>query len=189
MKRGILLLTTACALFAACSKPATETAAVETAVDATVRGAELLAPFKSDLKQALTSGMQEGPAAAIEVCSELAPRIAASLSVDGVKMGRSSHKLRNPANAPEPWVRLIMMAYLEQPNEREPVAVRLENGHIGYVEPIILQPMCTTCHGEMVAEPLARQIAELYPDDAAMGFSAGDLRGVFWAEFDPATEP
>ena len=80
------------------------------------------------------------------------------------------------------------MAYLEQPDEREPVAVRLESGRIGYVEPIILQPMCTTCHGESLSEPVATQIAELYPDDAATGFREGDLRGVFWAEFAPAAE-
>jgi hypothetical protein len=183
MKRGILLLTTACALFAACSKPATETAAVETAVDATVRGAELLAPFKSDLKQALTSGMQEGPAAAIEVCSELAPRIAASLSVDGVKMGRSSHKLRNPDNVAPDWLVPLIDGYASGGNELVPHAVALDHGRTGYAEPIIVQPVCLTCHGTELDEGVAAQIAALYPEDQATGFNAGDFRGVFWVEF------
>ena len=81
-----------------------------------------------------------------------------------------------------------MTGYLNQPDQPEPVAVRLENGRIGYVEPIFLQPMCTTCHGDSLSEPVARQIAELYPEDAATGFKEGDLRGVFWAEFTPAAE-
>ena len=67
------------------------------------RGAELLAPFKQDLQMALKSGLADGPATAIEVCRVKAPGIADALSVDGVKMGRSGHKLRNPDNAAPDW--------------------------------------------------------------------------------------
>ena len=185
MKREILLLTAACALFAACSKPAAETAAVETAdaVDPAMRGAELLAPFKSDLKQALTGGMQEGPAAAIEVCSELAPGIAASLSIDGVKMGRSSHKLRNPDNVAPDWLVPLIDGYVSGGNDLAPQTVALDNGRTGYAEPIIVQPVCLACHGAELDESVAAQIAALYPEDQATGFSAGDFRGVFWVEF------
>ena len=62
------------------------------------RGAQLLAPLKGDLKQALMAGMQGGPLNAISVCKDQAPAIAASHSVEGVKIGRTSHRLRNPAN-------------------------------------------------------------------------------------------
>ena len=134
------------------------------------QGAEILQPFKQELQQALKSGLAEGPTAAIDACRLQAPAIAAGLSTDNVRVGRSSHKLRNPANAPEPWVRLIMMAYLEQPDEREPVAVRLESGRIGYVEPIILQPMCTTCHGESLSEPVATANCGALPGRCRHGF-------------------
>ena len=83
-------------------------------------GAELLAPFKQDLKKALKSGLAEGPADAIQVCRVKAPEIAAALSVEGVRVGRSSHKLRNPDNTAPEWVSPVMQAYLDDPSSRKP---------------------------------------------------------------------
>ena len=153
------------------------------AVDPATRGAELLGPFKSELMQALSSGMQEGPAAAIEVCSEVAPGIASSLSVDGVRMGRSSHKLRNPANVPPEWLEPLIAAYASGTGEMQPQTVALGDGRSGYAEPIRVQPLCLTCHGTELDPGIAAQIAENYPADEATGFSEGDFRGVFWVEF------
>jgi hypothetical protein len=147
------------------------------------RGAELLMPFKKDLQQALKSGLAEGPAEAIQVCRVKAPGIADALSVDGVRMGRSSHKLRNPDNTAPEWVSPIMQAYLDEPSSRKPRAVALPDNRWGYVEPIVVQPLCLTCHGSELAPEVAGQISELYPEDRATGFEAGDLRGVFWLEF------
>jgi hypothetical protein len=147
------------------------------------RGAELLAPFKKDLQQALKSGLAEGPAEAIQVCRVTAPGIADALSVDGIRMGRSSHKLRNPDNTAPDWVSPIMQGYLDDPSGRTPRAVALADDRWGYVEPIIVQPLCLACHGSELAVDVAAQISELYPDDRATGFAAGDLRGVFWLEF------
>jgi hypothetical protein len=159
-------------------------AATSQAQDAELaRGAELLAPFKKDLQQALKSGLAEGPAEAIQVCRVKAPEIADALSVDGVRVGRSSHKLRNPGNEGPDWVRPIMQAYLDDPASRSPQAVEVDGNRRGYVEPIIVQPLCLTCHGSELAPEISAQIAELYPDDRATGFEAGDLRGVFWLEY------
>jgi len=140
-------------------------------------------PFKQDLQKALKSGLADGPAAAIQVCRVKAPVIADALSVDGIRMGRSSHKLRNPDNTAPDWVGPIMQAYLDDTSSREPRAVELGGNRWGYVEPIIVQPLCLTCHGSELAPEVAAQIAELYPEDDATGFEAGDLRGVFWLEF------
>ena len=146
-------------------------------------GAELLAPFKQDLKKALQSGLAEGPAEAIQVCRVKAPEIAKALSVDGVRLGRSSHRLRNPDNTAPDWVGPIMQRYLDVPTKREPRAVELAENRWGYVEPIMVQPLCLNCHGSELAPDVAAQVSELYPEDRATGFEAGDLRGVFWLEF------
>ena len=146
-------------------------------------GASLLAPFKAELKNALMAGMKEGPATAIEVCSDDAPGIAAKLSVDGVLMGRSSHKLRNPDNAAPDWLAPIIDAYASGDDELAPVVVDLDDGRHGYAEPIRVQPLCLTCHGKTVHADVAERIAALYPDDEATGFSEGDFRGVFWVSF------
>ena len=152
------------------------------------RGAALLAPFKQDLQQALKSGLAEGPAEAIEVCRVKAPGIAEALSVDGVRMGRSSHKLRNPGNTAPDWATATMQSYLDDASSREPRVVELADDRLGYVEPIMVQPLCLTCHGSQLAPDVAERIDELYPDDQATGFEAGDLRGIFWLEF-PASTP
>ena len=151
--------------------------------DPAARGASLLAPFKAELKNALMEGMKEGPATAIEVCSEDAPAIAASLSVDGVQMGRSSHKLRNSGNAAADWLAPVIAAYASGEGEQAPIVVKLDDGRYGYAEPIRVQPLCLACHGTAVNEEVARRIEDLYPDDEAIGFSEGDFRGVFWVTF------
>ena len=123
------------------------------------------------------------PAAAIEVCSELAPGIAQSLSVDGVRMGRSSHRLRNPDNAPPDWLAPLIERYASGDDELLPRMIAIGEGRTGYAEPIVVQPICLTCHGSEIDEGIAQQLAALYPEDKATGFGAGDFRGVFWVEF------
>ena len=161
--------------------------AVEAQEPARERGPELLAPFKTELQQALRDGLAQGPAEAIAVCRLKAPEISDSLSHDGVRMGRTSHRLRNPDNASPDWVSPVLEDYIKSEADREPRVVPLSNDRVGYVEPILLQPLCLTCHGETLAPDIASRINELYPEDRATGFDVGDLRGVFWVEF-PATD-
>jgi len=148
------------------------------------RGAELLMPFKSQLKQALLDGMAEGPATAIDVCRVQAPAIAADLAVDGIRLGRTSHRLRNPSNTAPEWVSPVLDSWLAEDTDRAPVSMRIGSGREGYVEPILLQPLCATCHGTEIPADIAAEIADAYPDDEATGFEVGDLRGVFWIEYD-----
>ena len=140
-----------------------------------------LQPLKEQLVDALTGALEEGgPETAIAVCKDEAPRIAAELSVDGVRMGRTSHKLRNPDNAPQPWVEPLLAAYLADPQNPEPRAVRLDDSTIGYVEPIYAMSFCLSCHGPSIEPALQRTIRSLYPEDQATGFRMNDLRGLFW---------
>ena len=150
------------------------------------RGAEMLAPLKKDLKQALIAGMQKGALNAISVCKDQAPAIADSLSIEGVEFGRTSHRLRNPANSAPDWVDPVLEAYLGEDSDRAPRLVHLPNDRLGYVEPIVLQPLCLACHGKFLAPDVAAKIKEAYPEDEATGFEVGDLRGVFWVEYPEA---
>jgi len=174
--RFVVIMVVACAAAAAHAQQS-----------ALVRGAELLAPFQRDLQGALQQGLAHGPAEAVAACRLQAPEIAQSRSQGGVRVGRASDRLRNPANVPPEWVRPILNAYLANPSDRAPRAVSLPNRQSGYVEPILLQPLCLTCHGDSVAPDLASRVKELYPQDRATGFRVGDLRGVFWVEF-PSVE-
>ncbi len=158
------------------------TGCTQTTVDPAAQGAALLAPFKQGLKNELVTGMESGPVAAISTCSIKAPVIADGLSVDGVVMGRSSHKLRNAANVAPEWAATYLEAYAAGEQDG-PVAIEYEEGRFGYIEPIKTQLMCLNCHGTQLHPDVAAALEELYPDDKATGFSEGDFRGVFWVEF------
>ena len=153
------------------------------------RGANLLVPLKANLKKELVAAMHEGPVEAIAACNTAAPQIAEDLSVDDVRMGRSSHKLRNPDNVAPEWAAPAIRRWADhriRDDDDEKVLfslVKLDDGRYGYAEPIFVQPLCLTCHGETLAPEVAAKIADLYPDDQATGFKAGDFRGVFWVEF------
>lgn len=164
--------------------PGTPPATLE--ADWLARGGSVVAPFRQRLMAALQAGLAEGPDRAIDACRVEAPAIAAASGRPGVTVGRSSHRLRNSANAPRPWVRPLLDGFVASPATAAPRAVALPGGGAGYVEPIILQPMCVTCHGVTLAPALQARISGLYPGDEATGFAPGDLRGVFWVEFEPA---
>jgi len=145
-------------------------------------GAEAVLPFKKSLKQALVTGLEDGPVVAVSACRVEAPKLAEAQSLGAINVGRASLKLRNPNNAPKPWMQPFLEVYENDPEQREPGVVLIDKNTVGYVEPIFMQPLCVTCHGAELAPDLQARLEELYPDDQATGYSAGDLRGVFWAE-------
>jgi len=145
-------------------------------------GAAAVLPLKKNLQQALVTGLEKGPVDAIAACRVEAPRLAEAASKGGIKVGRTSRKLRNPANAPKPWMEPFLQVYETDPERREPGVVLIDDRTAGYVEPIFVQPLCVTCHGAELGPDLRAKIVELYPDDQATGYAAGDFRGIFWAE-------
>lgn len=152
------------------------------------RAVEVLGPFKQSLKKALVAGMAEGPVHAVEACQLKAPGIAETASQDGARVGRASHRLRNPANVAPDWVQPILDAWAADASNAGPKQVALDGGRTGYVEPIYVDALCVTCHGAQLAPDVAAKIDALYPDDRATGFDVGDFRGLFWVDLPPATE-
>jgi len=152
--------------------------------EASEQAATALGPFKRLLKKALTAGLEESPVKAIEVCNMKAPEIAAvsvaALSSTGAEVGRTSHRLRNPNNAPEPWMRPILSDYVTAPELAAPRSVWVDANTVGYTEPIKAGAMCLICHGQSIAAPVAELLDTLYPEDHARGFAEGDFRGMFW---------
>jgi len=125
----------------------------------------------------------DDPVAGITVCGANAPKIAAHIGEDyGVKIGRTSRRLRNPANVPPQWADQTVAKKMGQPTY-----LIGPNGEFGALLPIRLKAECQMCHGtpEEIDEVIQFTLAEYYPDDAATGFSEGDLRGWFWIEAPP----
>lgn len=144
-----------------------------------------LEPFKKKFMQALMTALQSGgPEAAVLACHQEAPKIPADSSTPEVTVGRTSHKLRQSANAPKTWMKPYLDQYAgtkngDLPSER---LVALNNGEYGYLQPIYIKPLCLTCHGSNLSEGVDKKLSKLYPEDKGRGFKLGEFRGFFWAE-------
>lgn len=151
---------------------------------ATARAQQALGPFKGKLREALGAAVARGPEQAVEACAVEAPRLAAEASTGGVRVGRASPRSRNPANAAEGWRAEAFEHFAKNPAGGA-YTKALPSGVVAVAEPILMQPLCLTCHGKNVEPALAGKIRARYPQDQATGYEAGQLRGIFWAEVDP----
>ena len=185
------------AALAACSStpPPAPAATAPAAVPAPRERAQAAAKeFSTTLKAALSAQMaQGGTVAAIGFCHDEAPRIAAQVgATHGVRLGRVAvdGRTRNPANAASAWQAEGLAAFKAQVAAGTPpaelvrvaeaglpdgVAVRMMRG-------IAVEPVCLACHGKALSPETATALRRHYPDDAATGFDAGDLRGALWVE-------
>lgn len=138
---------------------------------------ELGKRLKARLREALQAG---GPAAGIAACKLAAPDVTGTVAEEqGLRVGRTSFKLRNPENTPPEWAVADVAARRETPAFHEG-----EDGSLRALLPITLEATCTLCHGpaESLSSEVVAALAEGYPDDQATGFEEGDLRGWFWVE-------
>jgi hypothetical protein len=183
--RGTLLLLAALALVpvpAVAGEPV-DTAAL--AAEARSLSMQLGERLKAELLGAMQAG---GPVAAIGVCRERALPLTAELGAQhGWKIGRTSLRVRNSANAPDDFERAVLADFNRRLAAGEPVAqledtsldTRGNQREFRFVKAIPTAEPCTVCHGKDVAAPLRSALQEMYPEDAATGFAAGDIRGAF----------
>jgi len=130
-----------------------------------------------ELQEALDT---TGAPGAIEVCSIRAPEIAAAVSNEyGLLVGRTSFRLRNVANRPPDWAEAAVAERVADPQYFVG-----PDGQLAALMPITMQEQCTMCHGsaDAIPEDVEATLADIYPDDQAVGFAPGDLRGWFWIE-------
>lgn len=146
-----------------------------------------------ELKTQLMAAIEaDGPVSSIQVCAEIAPALARSISDEtGMEIGRTSLRTRNSGNAPDPWetetLQHFQQGFQESANasEMEVSTVELRaDGEVVFrwMAPIPMGDVCTTCHGKDISPELIAAIAETYPGDQATGFEPGDLRGAFTVE-------
>lgn len=160
---------------------------LESEIDLAVVGHNVVSLVELNLKVALKSAMkQQGPVAAIKVCSESALEITAGLNDSlNVTVGRTSLKYRNPKNAPTEIEKGILEDFAaDAENPAIGHVVESEEG-AGYYSKIMMKPFCLTCHGssEQIMPEVAAVLDSLYPNDLATGYEAGQLRGMWTVKF------
>lgn len=151
-------------------------------------GDSISAHAQQVLLQNVAAAMKEGgPQYAVDFCNTRAIPLTDSVAARyEVVLQRLSDRNRNPGNALASdqdrvaWKRM----------QTAPAAVveQDETGGAWYYAPIFLaMPACMKCHGGADdVDPGTRTIlAERYPNDQAMGYQLGDLRGMWKIGFLP----
>lgn len=151
------------------------------------RGLEIAGITQNAMSTQLKKALEEdGVPNAVQYCNLAAYPIADSLSkIYDATIRRVTDKPRNPNNAMTAQEQEIFSQFQLQWNDKQPIApivAKLKNGKIAFYAPIGIQALCTKCHGKL-GETLTADsytvIQKLYPEDQAIGYAEGDLRGMW----------
>ncbi len=133
---------------------------------------------------------KKGAEYAVNFCSTEAMRLTDSVSnALGLTIRRLAKKYRNPKNETLGLDSLIFKHYILRWLSRQhlkEIILPDNHGHPVYYNPIKVQHLCLTCHGEpgkTMDANLAEKIKEQYPHDEATGFKEGQLRGMWSITF------
>lgn len=166
-------------LLLGCSHPEKELSEVKTPSDSRV---ELMKAYlKSvkttylrELKRAVEEGNEEKMLKACGLPYENEWR-----EVRGVEVaaGRTGPWLRNPLNAPEPW----MKEWFESMRHgKDEVFIQLSEGDWAYLENIRVEAVCLKCHSSQASSSVKSELQSRYLQDQSMDFSQGDWMGIYW---------
>jgi hypothetical protein len=157
--------------------------------DFQTEAAQLVADLKASLMKNLTEKISSsGAVEAIPFCHANVKPIAKEAAKDRLlkfEFGRTSHKIRNPENAPKDWATSYLQAYQGKRKEELPqsfILHQLPNGKRVYMEPLFVEARCLLCHGEKISQNVSDKIKELYPKDVARDFKLGEFRGFIWVK-------
>jgi hypothetical protein len=158
--------------------------APEVTPDKVETGRATIGELKKTLLGTLQQELAKGAPGAVEACAKVAPTL-----TEGRPFGRMTRRPRNPKNAVAGWQEEALTHFESlvaagASLDGAVFARKLDSGKIGYAEPLVIQELCLTCHGEAIAPEVAAVLAAKYPEDRATGYRVGDLRGLAWAELD-----
>jgi hypothetical protein len=156
---------------------------------AAVNGAESAAKtLGKRLRERLSAAMVDGgPKVAIDVCLHDAPHLREQVTKEtGARVGRSSLRLRTPKDAGPAWVSDWLRAQGERKTSGiakwTQIAQTQEGPVARVILPIEIEAACLPCHGpkDTLDSEIRARLMAAYPEDQAVGYTLGDLRGALW---------
>jgi hypothetical protein len=138
----------------------------------------------------------DGPEAAIAYCRLEALPLTAQIagefpSVKNVR--RTALRVRNPSNAPDATDRSVLEEWLAVWNPTVPPQPVIKEytaadgaKELRYYRPVPVMATCLACHGsgELIPDNVRAALQRDYPQDEAVDFQEGDLRGAIVVTFD-----
>lgn len=199
--RSVIPLFALSVILSAC-QPAQDTKLDESEIKQ--RGQKAAMALKVGLLGQLQPAMKAGgPVAALPMCKAAAPALttAASDSMPGISIRRTSDRVRNPDNAPDALDRKVLEIFqsakgnkAELPTEHVewlPESKDSKAPVARYYQPLMIKELCLNCHGakDQIKPEVLALIQKLYPDDQATGYQAGDFRGLIRVDIAPLASP
>lgn len=181
MWKSILFLLTITAL-SACSNPKQQTISEEEKEALMLLGDSISMKMQNVLLQNVGEAIQKGGTDyAVEFCNVQAMPLTDSIADNlNVYIQRLSDKNRNPVNALQ--TQMDSIAWRKMKSEKTDFTTQDKNGEVYYYKPILIgMPTCIKCHGGKNDIPVSTQkiIGQKYPNDKAVGYQMGDLRGMW----------
>ncbi len=143
---------------------------------------------------------QNGVEAAIPFCKAAALPLTDGTAgkFEGIQsVRRIGVRTRNPANLPDAADRAALEELLKNWSREAPQPtgllreVKTDSGktELRYYRPIPLAATCLACHGtpQQISPSVLAAIRKIYPEDQAVDFREGDLRGAVVVTFMPGT--
>ncbi len=108
-----------------------------------------------------------------------------------LKFGRTSVRLRNKANTMPKWATRTLRASGDEKTHRmdkNTFTFDIGTGRRGHLEAIGTRIECIRCHGRdaVLGDKVRDKIKAQFPNDEAVDYKGGELRGWFWLEYDAA---
>ncbi len=144
--------------------------------------------LSGELQAALQEGGVQNAAAYCHL--QASPIIDSLNQVYQVGISRVTDRFRNHGNQAQELDLTVMEGYRQQIKDGRELQPHLEvsEGEIIYYAPIVIQnPMCLLCHGDpgkTIQDPDYDFIHSKYPEDMAVGYQLGDLRGLWKIRFE-----
>ena len=145
--------------------------------------------FMGQLKGILIKKIKsEGTLSAVAVCSDTAQVLTNNFGLKkGVYIKRVSFKNRNKHSVPDEFEARILKEFeqikkegkLNSDTEHFEIIIENDYQYLRYMKPIKIGAACLKCHGneEKISTEVKELIVKKYPDDKAVGYKNGDLRG------------
>jgi len=123
--------------------------------------------------------------AALSICRIKAPELAKAISADqGMAVKRVSLKNRNPVmGVANEWQTKVLNDFeTRKAADEDPATLayaEVVDHEFRFMKAIPTAAVCLGCHGAHLSPAVTAKLTELYPQDQAVGYKEGDLRGAF----------
>ena len=138
--------------------------------------------LKSELKAKLKE--DKSGLGAIGFCANKAEEITKDVNTklpSYASVRRTANRLRNPNNKADNIDKKVMQEYEQSIQNKtfSPKNLKIVdvNSTTRVYKPLVVKKVCLKCHGSHVSDSIKKVIAFKYPNDKALNFKAGEVRG------------